>query len=189
LHQSRTESDHAYAWPRGHGCRQQRVQNVQMSDDNVSCRVAEHHKRRKLEKKEARKSEQAVKNARKRAEFDALPTEEQQARREKAQQAVAARNDAHAAMLARLEAADKAGPRLVVDLDFWQHMTNQERRSMVGQIAFCTSHNKRAEKPCSLHCTRYVGLLAQLCSLSATGEPTAGCFSVGTPLKFGGTSG
>lgn len=127
----------------------------------VFCRVAENHKRRKLEKKEARRAEQAAKNERKRQEFEALPPEEQQARRERAQQAVAARNEASTAMLARLQEADETGPRLIIDLDFWDYMTKQERRSIVSQLAFCTSHNKRAPRPCSLHCTRCAAALCK----------------------------
>ena len=115
--------------------------------------MEEYHRERKQRKKAERKVQQAEKNERKRREFDALSPAEQEAKRARAQQAVAERSAAAAAMQQRLTDAAKTGPHLVIDLDFWELMTEQERKSLVSQLAFCVGHNKRSEKPCGLHFT------------------------------------
>ena len=119
-----------------------------------ACRLAEYHKKRKAEKKEERKEQQAAKKQKLKDAFAALTPEEQQTRRDQAAAAAQARAAAKADVLARLEAADKSGPRLIIDLEFWALMTPQEQKSLVSQLAYCCGHNRRAEKPCSLHFTR-----------------------------------
>jgi tRNA (Guanine-1)-methyltransferase len=128
--------------------------HLQVCIEFFLCRRDAYFQERKKQKKAARKEEQAAKNARKRAEFDTLPAEEQAARREAAKQASEQRTAAQAALKSRLQAADASGPRLIVDLDFWDLMTEQEHKSIVCQLAFSVGHNKRAAKPCSLHFTR-----------------------------------
>jgi hypothetical protein len=123
-----------------------------------SFRLHEHYKKRKVEKKAERKEQQALKKQRKQAEFTALTPEKQQDKRQKAQQAAKEREEVHTKMLTKLQAADEHGPKLIIDLDFWDLMNHQERKSLVSQLAFCVGHNKRAAEPCSLHFVRYVTL-------------------------------
>lgn len=122
--------------------------------DCALCRVQERHKKRKQEKKEQHKLAQGEKRQLLKQRFDALSPEEQQRKREQAQARIQERTAAKAETSAKLKAAAKDGPKLVIDLDFWDLMMPQEQKSLLSQLAFCAGLNKRAPAPCSLHFTR-----------------------------------
>jgi Trm5-related predicted tRNA methylase len=66
------------------------------------------------------------------------------------------RRRADALQLSRVLEAQEKAPKVIVDLGFWDKMTEQERRSLVSQLGFCVGSNKKANAPCSLHFTRRV---------------------------------
>lgn len=112
------------------------------------------YKQRKVARKEKHRVQQAEKKATKQAAFAALSEEEQEKRREERRALIALRGAERDAHLAKLDAAEQRGPKLIVDLDFWGLMHPQERKSMVSQLAHCAGVNKRAAAPCALHFTR-----------------------------------
>jgi Trm5-related predicted tRNA methylase len=91
-----------------------------------------------------------------------LSPEEQDRKRQQAQARIQERTAAKAETAAKLSAAAKDGPKLIIDLAFWNLMTPQEQKSLLSQLAFCAGLNKRAPVPFSLQFTRY-SISAVLC--------------------------
>lgn len=110
--------------------------------------------------KEAKRQEKAQKREQKRLrkQEDATPlTEEQRAAKRAAVENRSKQRIERAKVVAeRLQEAESIAPKLVIDLGFWDLMKDGFQRSLVSQLAFSAGCNKRSEKPCSLHLTRYV---------------------------------
>jgi Trm5-related predicted tRNA methylase len=65
------------------------------------------------------------------------------------------RREAKIAMQQRLEATLLDGVKVVIDLDFPGKMTEREVTSLVQQLSYSVSCNRKAAAPCALHFTRY----------------------------------
>lgn len=109
--------------------------------------------------KEAKKQAKAQKREQKRSrqqEATPLTEEERAAKRAAIEDKSKQRIHRAKVITERLQQAETIAPKLVIDLDFWDLMKDGFQRSLVSQLAFSAGCNKRSEKPCSVHLTRYV---------------------------------
>lgn len=112
------------------------------------------HRQRKEKKKEEKAVKREERKAHKVLRESSLTEEERAAKTAMREKRSRERIEHHAAVAKRLKEAEATAPKLVIDLSFWDKMTDGYQRSLVSQLAFSAGCNKKADKPCGMHFTR-----------------------------------
>ncbi|KAG2430279.1 hypothetical protein HXX76_010374 [Chlamydomonas incerta] len=128
---------------------------------------------KRQEQRQREKAAKATKRAeakeRKAAEFATMTDEQKKTMREEKQAKLNAHKEAEKALKERLKASLESGPKVVIDLDWEDKMTENDIRHLVQQLSFSYSANKQVEKPVHMMLTSFKGAVADTANKMISG--------------------
>eukprot|EP00198_Chlamydomonas_reinhardtii_P005956 XP_001695292.1 predicted protein [Chlamydomonas reinhardtii] len=119
--------------------------------------------------KAAKAAKKAEAKERKAAELATMTDEQKKAMREEKQAKLNAHKEAEKALKERLKASLESGPKVVIDLDWEDKMTENDIRHLVQQLSFSYSANKQVEKPVHMMLTSFKGAVANTANKMISG--------------------
>ncbi|KAG2492323.1 hypothetical protein HYH03_009274 [Edaphochlamys debaryana] len=114
----------------------------------------------KVREKEQRAAKREEAQARKAAELAAMTEEEKATMREERAARLAAFKEQERLVKERMKQSLEAGPRVIIDLDWEDKMTEADTRHLMQQLHFSYAANKHVEKPVHMMLTSFKGGIA-----------------------------